>query len=345
MTDINIYVITSDELPLRTNNLNQQLQKFKSIFDNKNFKPNFNQIKYPSNNDIKKTINEFKDRIDYNTDNIQDADFKRIINPLNFNQLSNYVKHHKILDKIKKSNTKYNFVIEDDILIIDEFIDNFKYVIDSLKSTDYDIIFTSIAVNEIHEEKTFKNTFDFFKVIVAKSSYFITPDFASKLFEFFDKIRFPYKIALSYYIWLNKNSVKSFIFNKNVLFEGSKLGLYTTSCNNNNYLYQNGDFIKLNQLINNANDNMNDDLVKQAEIIYNNSGKNNPDFQQLLGLAYYKNKNYKKAKDIYIEAVFNLKKYDGLITENNEVLNNCINMHQFEQSDIDNLLLIDGIYH
>jgi hypothetical protein len=28
----------------------------------------------------------------------------------------------------------------------------------------------------------------------------------------------------------------------------------------------------------------------------------------------------------------------------NEILNNCINMHQFEQSDIENVLKLPGIY-
>jgi hypothetical protein len=39
-----------------------------------------------------------------------------------------------------------------------------------------------------------------------------------------------------------------------------------------------------------------------------------------------------------------LKKNDGFISQQNEILNNCINMHQFEQSDIDNVLKLQGIY-
>ena len=92
------------------------------------------------------------------------------------------------------------------------------------------------------------------------------------------------------------------------------------------------------------NEYIDDDILKEAENIYNNNGKNNADFQHTLGLLYYKNKNYKKAKETMIDAVMNLHKNDGYISSQNELLNNCINMHQFEQSDIENVLKLDGIY-
>jgi hypothetical protein len=63
-----------------------------------------------------------------------------------------------------------------------------------------------------------------------------------------------------------------------------------------------------------------------------------------MGLIYYKNKDYKRAKEMLIDAVLNLKKADGYISQQNETLNNCINMHQFEQSDIDNVLKLNGVY-
>ena len=45
-----------------------------------------------------------------------------------------------------------------------------------------------------------------------------------------------------------------------------------------------------------------------------------------------------------IEAVHNYKKMGGFICQHNELLNNCINMHQFEQSDIENVLKLSGTY-
>jgi hypothetical protein len=340
---MDIYLITSEHLKVRFHHLNQQLAKLKILLDKSGFKYNFIQINNPSSSDIEKNIDKYKEKVDLNKDIIEDNDFKGLISPLNTNQLSNFQKQLRALELIKNSKNKYNYIIEDDFIIIDEFINNYLELLEKIKTTEYDLLFTSIAVNENSTDFKFLNSFDYFKVLIAKSSYFISSDCANKLINYFDKIRFNYKINLSYYIYQNKDTIKSFIFNKNILFEGSKIGIFTTTVNNNNFLYQNGEYVKLTQLVGN-NEFIDNETVKKAEEIYNNSGKNNPDFQHTMGLIYYKNKDYKKAKEILIDAVNNIKKNDGLITPQNETLNNCINMHQFEQSDIENVLKLQGIY-
>jgi hypothetical protein len=340
---MDIYIITSEHLKIRFHHLNQQLGKLKVLLDKTGFKYNFIQINNPSSTDIENNFDFYKNKVDLNKDEIEDNDFKGLVSPLNTYQISNFQKQYKALEMIKKSKNKYNYIIEDDFIIIDEFVDNYTQLLEKIKTVDYDLLFTSIAINDNSIEYKFLKSYDYFKVLIAKSSYFITSDCAEKLINFFDKIKFTYKINLSYFIHQNKNDIKSLIFNKNILFEGSKIGLFTTSVNNNNFLYQNGEYIKLTQLVGNS-EYIDDDKVKIAEGIYNTSGKNNPDFQHTLGLIYFKNKNYKKAKEILIDAVNNIKKNDGLITQQNETLNNCINMHQFEQSDIENVLKLPGVY-
>jgi hypothetical protein len=91
----------------------------------------------------------------------------------------------------------------------------------------------------------------------------------------------------------------------------------------NQFLYQNSEFVKLNSIIANKEE-VSDEDIKEAELIYEKSGKNNCDFQHILGLAYFKNKNYLKAKMMMIEAVSNLKKNNGLINQQNEILNKGI---------------------
>ncbi len=342
-TDIGIYIITSEHLKLRFNHLNQQIVRLKGFFDKANYNYQFFQINNPSSNEIEKNLDKYKNRVQLNKDEIEDNDFKNLISPINTNQLSNFLKQEKALEMIKNSKTKINFIIEDDIMIIDEFANNFLDLLEKIKTQEFDLIFTSVAINDNSSEFKFIKSIEYFKVLIAKSSYFITNDCAANLLTYFEKIKFNYKINLSHYIWENKESVKSLIFNKNLLFEGSKIGLFSTSVNNNNFLYQNGEYVKLAQLIGN-HEYLDDEVVKKAEDIYNSSGKNNPDFQHSLGLVYYKNKNFKKAKETLIEAILNLKKTDGFICQHNEALNNCINMHQFEQSDIENVLKLPGIY-
>jgi len=341
-TNINIYIITSDHLKLRFNNLNNQISKLKEIFDNCNFSYNFHQINNPSSNDIEKNLDKYKEMVSLKKEEIEDEDFKNQVIPINTSQISNISKHLKAYELIKNSNDKYHFIIEDDIIIIEEFICNINFLLSKITTIEYDLILSGIAINQSGELK-FLNSFNYFKVLISKSSYFISKDCAINLIDFHNKIRFPMKLSLSYYIWKNKDTIKSFVCNKNIFFEGSKIGLFPTSINNNNFLYQNGDFVKLTQLIGD-NEYVPNEIIKKAEDIYNNSGKNNPDFLHTLGLAYYKNKNFKKAKDTLIEAVMALKKNDGYICQHNEILNNCINMHQYEQSDIENALKLSGIY-
>jgi hypothetical protein len=99
----------------------------------------------------------------------------------------------------------------------------------------------------------------------------------------------------------------------------------------------------LNSIIANKEE-VTDEEIKEAEEIYEKSGKNNCDFQHILALAYFKNKDYTKAKTMMIDAVNNLKKNNGLVNQQNEILNNCINIHKFAQNDIENCLKFDGIY-
>jgi len=339
---IDVYIITSEHLKPRFASLNQQIAKLKTILSSNDFKFNFHQINNPSHQDVEKNVNDFKEIVDLNKDVIDDEDFKNLVIPLNTNQISNFLKHKKALELIKKSKNRLNFIIEDDFIIIDEFISNFNEVIKFINNGNFDILFTSISMNE-DKENEFKQTTDFFKIIVAKSSYFITNECSVKLLDFISKIRLTYKLNLSYFIWTNQKTIKSLVFNKNVCFEGSKIGLYPTSTANNNFLYQNSEFVKLNSIIANKEE-ISDEEIKEAEIIYDKSGKNNCDFQHILALAYFKNKNYSKAKLMMIEAVSNLKKNNGLINQQNEILNNCINIHKFEQKDIENCLKFDGIY-
>jgi len=339
---IDVYIITSEHLKFRFSSLNQQIAKLKTILDNNDFKFNFHQINNPSHQEIEKNIKDYKDIVEINKDVINDEDFKNLVIPLNTNQISNFLKHKKALELIKKSNNKFNLIIEDDFIIIDDFINNFNEVLSYIKNGNYDIIFTSISMNE-DKPNEFKQTTDFFKIIVAKSSYFITNSCAYKLLDFTTKVRFTYKINLSYFIWNNKETIKSLVFNKNVCFEGSKIGLYPTSTANNNFLYQNSEFVRLNSIIANKEEVTNEE-IKEAEEIYEKSGKNNCDFQHILALAYFKNKDYTKAKTMMIDAVNNLKKNNGLVNQQNEILNNCINIHKFAQNDIENCLKFDGIY-
>jgi len=344
MDILNIYIITSEHLKLRHSFINNQIEKLKKILEQCNIKYKFNQILEPSHINIEKNLDNYKTKVNINRDSVEDNDFKNFVNMINSSQLSNIFKHVEVYNQIKNDNSNFNFVIEDDLLIIDEYVSNFKKLLEKIKTIDYDIVFSCLSVNNdnINEYKFIKST-DNYKVLLSKNSYFISKKTAINLIDYLNVVHFNFKLSLSKYIWDNKDTIKSYVFNKHTLFEGSKIGLFTTSINTNNFLFQNNDYVTLSQLIGNE-EYLNDNVVKTAEEIYNKSGKNNPDFEHSLGIIYYKNKRYDKAKEILKSAVFNLRKMEGLITPYNEILNNCINMHQYDQKDIEQALKLPGIY-
>ena len=82
-SNLNIYIITSENLKLRFNHLNHQIVKFKEIFNKADFTYNFIQINNPSNKDIEKTLDNYKDRVKINKEELRDNDFKKLYQTFN----------------------------------------------------------------------------------------------------------------------------------------------------------------------------------------------------------------------------------------------------------------------
>ena len=152
-------------------------------------------------------------------------------------------------------------------------------------------------------------------------------------------IRFNIKLSISKYVFDNKKTIKSYVLNKPTILEGSKMGLFPTTVNSNNLLTQNNNFIDFVNMFNNENID-----IKKMEEHYEKYGKHNPDFQHILGLKYYKNKQFKEAVELLKSAVITMKNNEGLIEQFSELLNNCINMHQFYQDDIKDCFSKNGKY-
>lgn len=147
------------------------------------------------------------------------------------------------------------------------------------------------------------------------------------------------KLSLSKFIFDNKENIKSYILNKHTIFEGSKIGIFPTSVNTNNYLIQNNNYVILANMYNNNEQDLN-----KAHKHYMEFGRDNPDFLHILGLLYFKNKRYKEAIEYLKLAVINFKKNDGYIIQFNETINNCINIHQLYQDDIKECFNKKGLY-
>ena len=144
---INIYVIQSEHLKLRLKLLEQTLENIKIIMINNNYKVNIIVITTPTQNDINEKIQEYNNQINLNPDEIDDEEFKNNQMKFNIAQLSNLYKHKKAYEMIKNSNVKHNYIVEDDIILLPNYIDNFRSLIKKLETYEYDLLFTCLSSN------------------------------------------------------------------------------------------------------------------------------------------------------------------------------------------------------
>jgi hypothetical protein len=338
--DIDIYVIKSEHLKKRNELLVKTLDLICNIMQKNFYNVKIINITTPTIGDIESNLNEYDKKINLNNDDIIDPDFKAAQVKFNLAQLSNLHKHLHAYDIIKKSKTKHNYIIEDDIILLDDHKNNFDNFMKSFHTFDYDILLTCLAMDANNNEKiNIMPISNYFKILLTKNSYFINPETAEKIADYMNVIRFPMKLSLSKFIFDNKDNLKLFMLNKHTIFEGSKIGIFPTTVNTNNNLIQNNSYITLANMYNN-----NETDLDKAYKHYMDFGRDNSDFLHILGLLYFKNKRYKEAIDFLKLAVINFKKNEGYMCQFNEIINNCINIHQLYQDDIKDCFNKKGLY-
>jgi hypothetical protein len=344
---IDIYVIKSEHLIQRKKGIELTLNKIKTSMKTNNFDVNIIYITSPTDKDIETNINDYNSKINL-TDEINDNDFKQEQTKFNLAQLSNLYKHKKAYEMIKTGTTKHNFIVEDDIILIDTYINNFNECLGLIKKMEYDILFTCISNNNSTGKINIELSTINYKILMMKSSYFINKETANKLYNYLDIVRFPIRISISKFIDENKNTIKSYILTKHTIFEGSKLGTYSSSTKTSNFLIQNNYYIEiiniLKEIENTTDENESNKLIEKGINHCRTYGNDNPEFQHILGLIFYKKNRFSESLETMKTAIYSFKKNEGYVPQFNEILNNCINMHKFCQTDIENCFTKQSIY-
>ena len=170
MIDIDIYVIKSEHLKLRFKHLEKTLEKIRKIMKENDYNTNVFYITSPTAEDIENNINDYNKFINLNNDEIDDNEFKQLQTKFNYQQLSNLFKHKKAYEMIKnKNNDNHNFIIEDDIILLEnDNENNFKEFLKKLHKIDYDILFTCCIFNN---NKIIIRIFPNFKFFVILNGY------------------------------------------------------------------------------------------------------------------------------------------------------------------------------
>jgi hypothetical protein len=351
MIKLNIYIVYTEELENRHTTINSSVSLIKDICTQKNIEAKINVISEPGKEHINKYINTFNARVNYDKftgDNI----YNELITPLNVCQISNFEKHRYIYKLILDNSTadaadaadaanELHLIIEDDVIVLKDYITNISELIEDLDQSAnaanaaneqaaqaWDILFT--CLNVVNNPAKYININELYNIIISKSCYVIkNREMCAKLYEATNTFKLNIKLTLSKF--LKDNNYKAVSYNKITFIEGSKLGLYPTAVNPNNYLFLNNNYIALKQL--SEKKELTEDDIKKAEQIFSESQNiQSIDIQNMMGVIYFNYKNYKKAKEYMTTSLNNLKKCKGYsIMKNNEILSNTINIYKYDQ--------------
>jgi GR25 family glycosyltransferase involved in LPS biosynthesis len=266
------------------------------------------------------------------------ADFDCRINQLNIEKISNFLKQKDALEKIASSknegNEVYYMIIEDDCIILQEFIKNMNSFLENPKQSEWDILFLCLSqkTDNIIE---LKNTRENIKILPSKEAYCITPDAAKNLLCFLQKIRYYYRLQLS--LWIHETpSIRSMYLPERISVEGSKIGIVPSTTNDNNTLIYNKDYMKIfNMLTEREPFNIDDAISSYSSA----ESMKSCDIMHIYGVILYKVDRKNEAKEMFESAIDELLLKDGLLTKTSEILNNAININGLCQNDLDKSIL------
>ena len=328
-----VYLIFSDKLKVRHGNINATMEVLKDICDKNKTNFTLNIINTPDSNEINENIGEYNKRVDYSKFP-EDNEYNNYITALNCFQISNNEKHreaHKrIIEHSKNSanNDNIYLVMEDDIVISKLYLNNINDLLVNINNTNWDIIFASLnTINSNDSNNNFINYKAVYKKLLSKSCYFIKPKICELLYEEMNTFKLKYRHLLCKFINDNNNNI--IFYNKNAFIEGSKLGLYPSSMNPSNYLFFNNNFIKMTKICA-ENDITSEDVKNAAEYLKNNEF-DSPDFYHIMSMIYRKYGDIYNAKMCSNYALDSLKKNEGYLEKNSEILNHAIELYKYDQ--------------
>lgn len=326
---LNVYIVHCDKLNNRIKYINSTLELIKNVSQENDFNLNVKIINEPNVDYITKNIDIYNKRTNLEKDD--NVYFNNLIKILNVQQISNIEAHRNIYDYINNED-ELHFIIEDDVVINEQYIDNIKTLFANMRNNtfpEWDILFTCTASTNDNSMELVSSRIPF-KVMLSKSSYFIKPSLAKNLIEYFKTLKFTFKIGLSKYIDENVD-VKSYVLNKHTFMEGSKIGIFTSSIHTStNFLYQNINYVALAKM--SSLETISSEQIANAQILFDRvKDMNNPDIFHTMAILYYKNQDFAKAKELMIEACNFIESEHGIVSKSTDILNNAINMFQYDQ--------------
>ena len=329
---INLFIIHSKHLTLRKNRLQNTLRIIDDIGKKNNFIIKTQFILQHDPDEIQSKIDELNKLVSY--DPINDDDFDKQRYMLSVQLISNIEKHKqawKLIQNMPSNNL--NLIIEDDAILLPECISNFDEFL-NINDNNWDMIILGLSVNiPSQDSNNFINFRNILKILPSKEAYCLKPSTAKLFLEQSQNYKFTLRLSLSYLI--KTNPELKIVFPKKRLFiDGSKLGIVPSSIHPTNVLVFNNEYIQMHQYIHKSPEDIKknfNEIQKLYKIVEN---LHNPDIMHLYGVLLKKINRLEEAEEILIEGIQELKKQQGFLNNQSEILNNLVDIYKYMQKDI-----------
>lgn len=265
--------------------------------------------------------------------------FESLLQGIHIRKLSNALKHFEALKQVASlPKEDIGLIIEDDVVYSENVAERLEMTLMKLKEYDlWDINFLGLPqpVSENPNIVKVNMVESIFKILPDISSYVVRPTSAKSLCECFLPIRFQTNIHFSYIMMEKaKGQFKFTMTTPNVFVDGSKFGVYLSSIKSNNKLILNQEYTKLYKIIH-EKENFSDEEIQRIYKSFETTKFNaHPEFQTLLGVFEMKQKNYKKAKEIFDKCYEVYMNNDCLLNGESEFLEIYAKIFKYLQSDI-----------
>jgi hypothetical protein len=336
MSTLFIYIIHSKKLTLRANKLQNVLRDIDVITKNIGFQVKTQFILQYEPEEITKNIEEYNKKISY--DPIGDNDLDSHLRMLNVQMISNFEKHKDAWNRISQSpkNNDIHLVIEDDIMLLPDCAPNFKDLLTtSIKNTAWDLLILGMSLPNAssNDQNDLIDIRKVLKILPSKEAYCITPSTAKLFYQKTDGLKFTMRIHLSHLI-MTCDTLKVYFPKKRVFIDGSKLGICPSSIHPTNILFFNSEFVQMHSFIQKSNDEIKASFQQINKLYRAIENLNSPDAMHLYGLLMIKAGKTNEAKDLFVLAIEQLKKQQGLLNNQTELAINLIILYKDLQDDI-----------
>lgn len=334
-----LFVVHTPKLVARHQRLQNTISFIRGIVTDEKYEFRLHMVTKPDPEHLREDLHTLDKRISYEPVGIEAYDKARVM--LSLEEISNYEKHRDVWKRItNEANTDVFMVIEDDTFQLPDAQHTFKELLSSTHKDTNAYDFLTFALSKSANESAtgspieLHDTRDVTNAIPSKDAYFISKRAATLLHTQSDTIRFTMRFQISYMMFKNP-SLKWMYPSQRIFLEGSKVGMYPSSIHGNNILIYNREYMEMLSYMNNPE---NIDLRKIRSLYREISHLRSPDVMHIYGVLLFKANEVKEAQEVLIEAVELAKKQNGVVNFSSDILNNTINIHEFTQWDLGEIM-------